>query len=423
MKRLIIGDIHGCYAELQHLLDRAGLSAEDEIIALGDIVDRGPDSPRVLDFFQKQPRARSLMGNHERKHVRSFYGEISPARSQRITRLQLGEAAYPEAVKFMLSFSRGLELPEAILVHGFWEPGRSLAEQLDTVAVGTMSGEHHLRRSYPEPWYAGYDGEKPLIVGHHDYLQNGQPLVYQDQVFGLDTGCCTGGALTGLILAFMSVTLKINQIIGGTVLNILGVGITGYFYQTGLVTEGKLQPISLGPLAELPLIGPVIFNNPPITYTAIVLVFVVHYVLFHTTWGLRTRAVGEHPRAADTLGVNVYLIRYMNVMIGGAIAGLAGAFLTLEAVGSFERGMTNGRGFVALAVMIFGNWNPLGAWGAALLFGLASAGQTQLQFGGEINIPHQFIGMLPYLLTIIVLAGFVGRSRPPAADGVPYEKE
>jgi len=231
------------------------------------------------------------------------------------------------------------------------------------------------------------------------------------------------GALTGLILAFMSVTLKINQIIGGTVLNILGVGITGYFYQTGLVTEGKLQPISLGPLAELPLIGPVIFNNPPITYTAIVLVFVVHYVLFHTTWGLRTRAVGEHPRAADTLGVNVYLIRYMNVMIGGAIAGLAGAFLTLEAVGSFERGMTNGRGFVALAVMIFGNWNPLGAWGAALLFGLASAGQTQLQFGGEINIPHQFIGMLPYLLTIIVLAGFVGRSRPPAADGVPYEKE
>jgi len=200
MKRLIIGDIHGCYAELQHLLDRAGLSAEDEIIALGDIVDRGPDSPRVLDFFQKQPRARSLMGNHERKHVRSFYGEISPARSQRITRLQLGEAAYPEAVKFMLSFSRGLELPEAILVHGFWEPGRSLAEQLDTVAVGTLSGEHHLRRSYPEPWYAGYDGEKPLIVGHHDYLQNGQPLVYQDQVFGLDTGCCTGGALTGLIL-------------------------------------------------------------------------------------------------------------------------------------------------------------------------------------------------------------------------------
>lgn len=231
------------------------------------------------------------------------------------------------------------------------------------------------------------------------------------------------GAVTGLILAFMSVTLKINQIIGGTVINILALGLTGYFYQAGLVTKGKLLPVPLGPLADLPLVGPVLFNNPPITYTAIVLVFVIHYVLFHTKWGLRTRAVGEHPRAADTLGVNVYLVRYVNVIIGGAIAGLAGAFLTLEAVGSFERGMTNGRGFVALAVMIFGNWNPLGAWFAALLFGLASATQTQLQFGGEINIPHQFIGMLPYLLTIIVLAGFVGKSRPPAADGVPYEKE
>ncbi|MBN1302838.1 MAG: ABC transporter permease [Anaerolineales bacterium] len=231
------------------------------------------------------------------------------------------------------------------------------------------------------------------------------------------------GALLGLFLAFMSVSLRMDQIIGGTVINILALGLTGYFYQAGLVTQGKLQPIALGSLAEIPLIGPVLFNNPPITYTAIVLVLVVHYVLFHTRWGLRTRAVGEHPRAADTLGVNVYLMRYANVIIGGAIAGLAGAFLTLEAVGSFERAMTNGRGFVALAVMIFGRYTPLGAWGAALLFGLASAIQTQLQFFGTFNIPHQFIGMLPYLLTIIVLAGFVGRTHIPAADGEPYEKE
>lgn len=231
------------------------------------------------------------------------------------------------------------------------------------------------------------------------------------------------GALLGLLHAFMSVTLKIDQIIGGTVINILALGLTGYFYTQGLTTEGKLQPIALGPLADIPLLGPVLFNNPPITYLTIILVFVVHYVLFHTRWGLRTRAVGEHPRAADTLGVNVYTVRYVNVIVGGAIAGLAGAFLTLEAVGSFERAMTNGRGFVALAVMIFGKWTPLGAWGAALLFGLASAVQTQLQFGGEIDIPHQFIGMLPYLLTIVVLAGFGGRARPPAADGVPYEKE
>lgn len=230
------------------------------------------------------------------------------------------------------------------------------------------------------------------------------------------------GAFMGLMLAFMSVTLKIDQIIGGTVLNILAIGLTGYFYLAA-ETKGKMQPIPLGPLADIPIIGPVLFNNPPITYTTIILVFVVQYVLFYTKWGLRTRAVGEHPRAADTVGINVFAVRYVNVIMGGAIAGLAGAFLTLEAVGSFERLMTNGRGFIALAVMIFGKWTPLGAWGAALLFGFFSALQTQIQFSGIIDIPHQFIGMLPYLLTIVVLAGFGGRARPPAADGIPYEKE
>jgi len=231
------------------------------------------------------------------------------------------------------------------------------------------------------------------------------------------------GAVLGALLAFMSVSLKIDQIIGGAVINIVALGLTGYFYQTGLVSEGKLRPVPLGPLADLPIVGRVLFDNPPITYATFVLVFLVHYVLFKTKWGLRTRAVGEHPRAADTVGVNVYLVRYVNVILGGAIAGLAGVFLTLEAVGSFERNMTNGRGFVALACMLFGKYTPLGAWGAALLFGLTSAIQTQIQFGGKIDIPHQFIGMLPYLLTIVVLAGFVGRTRVPAADGIPYEKE
>jgi len=231
------------------------------------------------------------------------------------------------------------------------------------------------------------------------------------------------GAVLGLLLAFMSVTLKVDQIIGGTVINILALGLTGYFYTAGLVTQGKLAPFALGPLADIPLLGTVFFVNPPITYTTFVLIFVTHYVLFSTRWGLRTRAVGEHPRAADTLGVNVFRMRYWNVIIGGMFGGLAGSFLTLEAVGSFERAMTNGRGFVALAVMIFGKYTPFGAWGAALLFGLASAMQTQLQFGGQVNIPHQFIGLLPYVLTIVVLAGFVGRTRIPAADGIPYEKE
>ena len=230
------------------------------------------------------------------------------------------------------------------------------------------------------------------------------------------------GAVMGLLLAFMSVTLKLDQIIGGSVINIVALGLTGYFYQTGLTTSGKLKAFALGPLAEIPLIGPVLFDNPPITYIAIVLVFIIQFVLFRTRWGLRTRAVGEHPRAADTVGINVYFMRYANVILGGDIAGLAGAFLTLEAVGSFERNMTNGRGFIALAVMLFGKYNPIGAWGAALFFGFTTAMQTQLQFMG-FDIPHQFIGMIPYVMTILVLAGFVGRTRVPAADGVPYDKE
>jgi ABC-type uncharacterized transport system permease subunit len=233
------------------------------------------------------------------------------------------------------------------------------------------------------------------------------------------------GALLGLLLAFMAVTLKIDQIIGGTVINILAVGLTGYFYSTGLTTKGKLAPIIIPGLSKIPLIGKVLFENPPITYAAIILVFVIHYVLFYTKWGLRTRAVGEHPRAADTVGINVFKMRYVNVILGGCLAGLAGAFLTLEAVGSFERSMTNGRGFIALACMIFGRWTPLGSWGAALFFALFTALATQISFmyGSTVNIPHQVWGILPYLFTILVLAGMGKRVRSPAADGVPYTKE
>ena len=231
------------------------------------------------------------------------------------------------------------------------------------------------------------------------------------------------GALLGAFLGLMSIGLKMDQIIGGTVINILALGLTSFFYQAGLTTQGKLQPINFGFLADIPLVGPILFNNPPITYATLILVVLVHFVLFHTRWGLRTRVIGEHPSAADTVGINVHMMRYVNIAIAGGIAGLAGAYLTLEAVGSFERAMTNGRGFVALAVMLFGKRTPLGAWGAALLFGFATALQTQLQFGGEINIPHQFIGMLPYVLTILVLAGFVGRSRDPQALGQVYETE
>ncbi|MDX1612862.1 MAG: ABC transporter permease [Candidatus Promineifilaceae bacterium] len=264
----------------------------------------------------------------------------------------------------------------------------------------------------------GIEGQM-LMAAFIGFLVN----VYTGNLFiAILAGVGTGMVL-GAFLAFMSVTLKMDQIIGGTVINILATGLTGFFYVAGLTTQGKLQPIAIPGLADLPLVGAVFFNWPPITYLTFILVIVVHYILFYTRWGLRSRAVGENPRAADTVGINVFLMRYVNVTVAGGVAGLAGAYLTLESVGSFERLMTNGRGFIALAVMIFGKWTPFGAWGAALIFALAIAVQNQLQFEGLLTIPHQFIGMFPYLVTIIILAGVVGRSRPPAAIGQPYEKE
>jgi ABC-type uncharacterized transport system permease subunit len=232
------------------------------------------------------------------------------------------------------------------------------------------------------------------------------------------------GALMALLHAVLSITFRVDQIISGTVVNILAVGLTGYLnrqlFATGAPSGLSVLPsIPFGPLSELPWIGPIVFQQKPIALTAILLVVVVHFALFRTRWGLRTRAVGEHPLAADTVGINVNALRYYNVVLGGAIAGLAGAYFTLESVPHFEPLMTNGRGFIALAAMIFGKWTPFGAWGAALLFGVAEAIPTAMQLQG-INIPFQIVGLLPYVLTIVVVAGAVGRATPPAADGIPY---
>jgi len=232
------------------------------------------------------------------------------------------------------------------------------------------------------------------------------------------------GALMALLHAVLSITFRVDQIISGTVVNILAVGLTGYLnrqlFPTGAPPGLSVLPsIPLGPLSDLPWIGPIVFQQKPITLIAIVLVVVVHLALFRTRWGLRTRAVGEHPLAADTVGVNVNALRYYNVVLGGALAGLGGAYFTLESVPHFEPLMTNGRGFIALAAMIFGKWTPFGAWGAALLFGVAEAIPTAMQLQG-ITIPFQIVGLLPYVLTIVVVAGAVGRATPPAADGIPY---
>lgn len=241
-------------------------------------------------------------------------------------------------------------------------------------------------------------------------------------LFGVVIALAVGG-LMGLLHATLSTRFKMDQIISGTVMIILATGFSSYLFDRNAIAEGKFSAVHIPFLADIPVIGPVLFKNPPITYLALILVFVVHYALFYTRWGLRTRAVGEHPRAADTVGINVNRYRYVNTVMGGMLAGLAGGFLVLEAVGQFQEGMTAGRGFISLAAMIFGNWNPFGALGAAILFGYTQALQNELLLAGVTTVPRQFISMLPYVVTIIAVSGFVGRVRPPAAEGKVYETE
>jgi general nucleoside transport system permease protein len=246
------------------------------------------------------------------------------------------------------------------------------------------------------------------------------------------------GALTGLLHAALAVSFEVDQIIAGTVVNLLAAGLTGFlsrqlFFGPGSAfggqtphSPGVLPRLRLWPLADLPVIG-VAFDQQPVALAAVALVAAAHFVLFHTRWGLRTRAVGEHPHAASAAGVDVVRVRYVNVVVGGAIAGLGGAYFTLESVPSFEPLMTNGRGFIALAAVIFGNWKPAGALAAASVFGAAQAFQINLQlYRDSIPPPLAFlqqssvVGMAPYLLTLLVLTGVVGKTTPPAADGVPY---
>jgi len=265
-------------------------------------------------------------------------------------------------------------------------------------------------------------------------------------VFGITLPLLIGlGAalLSGMILAlahaWVSITVRADQIISGVIINIAAVGLTGYL--NTLVSgssprgAGSFTPLTVPDnIASIPVIGWIItaiFDQGPIAISAIVLVVVLQILLFRTRWGLRTRAVGEHPRAAETVGINVIRLRYRNVIASGAIAALGGAYLSMELNNSFQTEMTQGRGFIGLAAMIVGRWSPLGAFGAALLFSSAQAISRAITFAAPDNatgdflksIPQQFWGAMPYIVTIIVLAGVVGRSMPPAADGQPYERE
>lgn len=236
------------------------------------------------------------------------------------------------------------------------------------------------------------------------------------------------GGLFGFILAALVVTYRVDQIIAGVVINLLVLGLTSYVSSQVFAEHQNLNnaPIfarwKVPLLGDIPLIGPVLFHQNLFVYGALVMVSVATYYLFYTRHGLRARAVGEHPRAADTLGINVYRTRYINVTVAGMVAGFGGAWFTLGSVGRFDEGMTGGRGYIGLAAMIFGRWHPVGALAAALVFGFMDSLQQKLALLGT-PIPSEFLAMAPYIATIIVVAGLVGRARAPAADGKPYIKE
>jgi len=248
-----------------------------------------------------------------------------------------------------------------------------------------------------------------------------------NQIVGLVSAMITA-ALFSMVLAVFSVRYLAQQIIVGVVLNVLAIGITNFFFQqfltedsAGTNSPGTLPIISIPFLSQIPVIGPALFENRITVYLAVLIVLMVWFVLFKTKLGLRARAVGEHPLAADTVGINVGRTRFWWVTLGGLLAGLGGATLTIGNAGAFGREMSGGLGFIALAVVILGRWHPIYASAAALLFGFSIILRV---WANQVSpgIPSNFITMVPYLVTLIAVVGFVGRSRPPAADGIPYVK-
>ncbi|MEM1429328.1 MAG: ABC transporter permease [Pseudomonadota bacterium] len=236
------------------------------------------------------------------------------------------------------------------------------------------------------------------------------------------------GGLFGFILAALVVTYRMDQIIAGVVINLFVLGLTSYVSSQVFAEMRHLnnapvfRVIKIPVLGDIPVLGPMLFQQNIFVYGALIMVAVSTYYLFHTRSGLRARAVGEHPRAADTLGIDVYWTRYVHVTLGGMVAGFGGAWFTLGSVGRFDENMTGGRGFIGLAAMIFGRWHPVGALMAALVFGFTDSLQQKLALLNT-PIPSEFLAMAPYIATIIVVAGLIGRARAPAADGKPYIKE
>lgn len=238
---------------------------------------------------------------------------------------------------------------------------------------------------------------------------------------GLLAGVLTGLAM-GAFLGWVAVKFQMDQIIAGVVLNIVATGITSFYYVQGKALPVAMPTFEIPLLSKIPLIGPVFFRGGVIALFTLLAVAGLSYALFRTRWGLRTRAIGEYPTAADTAGINVNRMRLINTTFAGLLAGAAGVYLSMEQTSTFERGMSAGKGFLALAIMIFGAWFPGRALAAALFFGLTSGIASQLQADRVVDIPQQFVNLLPYVLTLVVLAVAAGRVRAPAAEGTPFVK-
>ena len=251
--------------------------------------------------------------------------------------------------------------------------------------------------------------------------------ITQNALYGL-ISAPIAGVLISWILAYFSIRFQVDQVILGFVINVLVLGLTNFFYTTLLIPYedkwnmgGSFSPIPIPILSKLPIIGPTLFNQTIIVYLRYVFVIFIQIALFKSRWGLRTRAIGELPVAADSVGIDVNRLRFRNVMLAGLVAGTGGAYFTVGAVGPFSQNMTAGAGFIALACLIFGKWTPRGAIVAALFFGFANNLQGNLSIIG-VSIPSEFMLMVPYIATIIAVSGVVGRVRAPAADGIPYSR-
>ncbi|MBA3020636.1 ABC transporter permease [Propionicimonas sp.] len=233
---------------------------------------------------------------------------------------------------------------------------------------------------------------------------------------------------TAALLALFAIKYLMDQVVLGVVINLLASGLTGFLFDQLVQPQSRvlnsaptMQPIPLGPLANIPFLGPILFNQTILVYLAVLSVAVVWVLLFKTRWGLRVRAVGEHPKAADTVGISVVAVRWQAVLVGGIFAGLGGAFFTVGSTGSFAKDLTVGNGFIALAALIMGRWHPIWAALMALFFGFVTQMASQLQTLST-PVPSEFLLLLPYIATIVAVAGLIGRSRAPAADGTPYIK-